>query len=146
MSSPISAARRKRASIEPLKLWGHIEGDEIVEATTPSITTQCLRVPVSDGHMAAVFMSFAHKPSIEQIRKAWAEFRGPAQELELPSAPKQFLHYFEETDRPQTKLRPQPGKRHGRLHRPPASRTRSTTINLSASRTTRCAARQAAAF
>ena len=54
--------------------------------------------------MAAVFMSFAHKPSIEQIRKAWAEFRGPAQELELPSAPKQFLHYFEEPDRPQTKL------------------------------------------
>ena len=94
----------EKSEIEPLKLWGHIEGDEIVEATTPSITTQCLRVPVSDGHMAAVFMSFAHKPSIEQIRKAWAEFRGPAQELELPSAPKQFLHYFEEPDRPQTKL------------------------------------------
>ena len=101
---PYIGGEEEKSEIEPLKLWGHIEGDEIVEATTPSITTQCLRVPVSDGHMAAVFMSFAHKPSIEQIRKAWAEFRGPAQELELPSAPKQFLHYFEEPDRPQTKL------------------------------------------
>ena len=101
---PYIGGEEEKSEIEPLKLWGHIEGDEIVEATTPSITTQCLRVPVSDGHMAAVFMSFEHKPSIEQIRKAWAEFRGPAQELELPSAPKQFLHYFEEPDRPQTKL------------------------------------------
>ena len=101
---PYIGGEEEKSEIEPLKLWGHIEGDEIVEATTPSITTQCLRVPVSDGHMAAVFMSFAHKPSIEQIRKAWAEFRGPAQELGLPSAPKQFLHYFEEPDRPQTKL------------------------------------------
>ena len=101
---PYIGGEEEKSEIEPLKLWGHIEGDEIVEATTPSITTQCLRVPVSDGHMAAVFMSFAHKPSIEQIRKAWAEFRGPAQELELPSAPKQFLHYFEDPDRPQTKL------------------------------------------
>ena len=101
---PYIGGEEEKSEIEPLKLWGHIEGDEIVEATTPSITTQCLRVPVSDGHMAAVFMSFAHKPSIEQIRKAWAEFRGPAQELELPSAPKQFLHYFEEPDRPQSKL------------------------------------------
>ena len=101
---PYIGGEEEKSEIEPLKLWGHIEGDEIVEATTPSITTQCLRVPVSDGHMAAVFMSFAYKPSIEQIRKAWAEFRGPAQELELPSAPKQFLHYFEEPDRPQTKL------------------------------------------
>ena len=101
---PYIGGGEEKSEIEPLKLWGHIEGDEIVEATTPSITTQCLRVPVSDGHMAAVFMSFEHKPSIEQIRKAWAEFRGPAQELELPSAPKQFLHYFEEPDRPQTKL------------------------------------------
>ena len=101
---PYIGGEEEKSEIEPLKLWGHIEGDEIVEATTPSITTQCLRVPVSDGHMAAVFMSFEHNPSIEQIRKAWAEFRGPAQELELPSAPKQFLHYFEEPDRPQTKL------------------------------------------
>ena len=101
---PYIGGEEEKSEIEPLKLWGHIAGDEIVEATTPSITTQCLRVPVSDGHMAAVFMSFEHKPSIEQIRKAWAEFRGPAQELELPSAPKQFLHYFEEPDRPQTKL------------------------------------------
>ena len=89
---------------EPLKLWGHIEGDQIVNAEKPVITAQCFRVPVSDGHTAAVFVSFEKKPSKEEILKAWAEFRGPAQELELPSAPKQFLHYFEENDRPQPKL------------------------------------------
>ena len=61
-------------------------------------------MPVSDGHTAAVFVSFDKKPSKEEILKAWAEFRGPAQELDLPSAPKQFLHYFEENDRPQPKL------------------------------------------
>ena len=61
-------------------------------------------MPVSDGHTAAVFVSFEKKPGKEEILKAWAEFRGPAQELELPSAPKQFLHYFEENDRPQPKL------------------------------------------
>ena len=77
---------------------------KIVKAAGPAITAQCLRVPVSDGHTAAVFVSFDKKPSEEEILKAWAEFRGPAQELDLPSAPKQFLHYFEENDRPQPKL------------------------------------------
>ena len=62
----------------------------------PVITAQCFRVPVSDGHTAAVFVSFVKKPTKEQILEAWAGFRGPAQELELPSAPKQFLHYFTE--------------------------------------------------
>ena len=73
--------------------------------TTPSITTQCLRVPVTDGHTAAVFMSFEEgkKPSIETIKEIWANYAGEAQRLELPSAPKQFLHYFEEPDRPQIK-------------------------------------------
>ena len=77
---------------------------DIVNAEKPVITAQCFRVPVSDGHTAAVFVSFDKKPSKEEILKDWAEFRGPAQELDLPSAPKQFLHYFTEPDRPQPKL------------------------------------------
>ena len=82
-----------------------MDGDRIVNATGPSITAQCLRVPVSNGHMSACFMSFSgEKPSIEQIKADWAAFSGRAQELNLPSAPKQFLHYFEENDRPQTRL------------------------------------------
>ena len=91
---------------EPLKLWGHVENGKIVKAEGPAITAQCFRVACQDGHMAAVFMKFKEgcKPSIQQIKEDWAAFRGPAQELELPSAPKQFLHYFEEPDRPQTKL------------------------------------------
>jgi len=101
---PYIGGEEEKSEQEPLKLWGRIEGDKIVPATTPSFTAQCLRVPVSDGHMGAVFVKFANKPSIEEIRKLWKEFQGPAQELELPSAPKQFLHYFEENDRPQPKL------------------------------------------
>ena len=80
---PFIGGEEEKSEIEPLKLWGHIEGDKIVDATTPNITTQCLRVPVSDGHMAAVFVSFAEKPSIEQIKEAWAQFSGPAQALSL---------------------------------------------------------------
>ena len=101
---PYIGGEEEKSEQEPLKLWGHIEGDRIVNAEKPSITAQCLRVPVSDGHMGAVFVSFEKKPTKEEILKAWKEFRGPAQELELPSAPKQFLHYFEENDRPQPKL------------------------------------------
>ncbi len=101
---PYIGGEEEKSEKEPLKLWGHIEGSEIVCADSPVITAQCFRVPVSDGHTAAVFASFAKKPTAEQMKKAWAEFRGPAQELELPSAPKQFLHYFEEPDRPQAKL------------------------------------------
>lgn len=101
---PYIGGEEEKSEQEPLKLWGHIEGDQIVPATTPSFTAQCLRVPVSDGHMGAVFVSFEKKPSREEILQAWKEFSGPAQELELPSAPKQFLHYFEENDRPQPKL------------------------------------------
>ena len=89
---------------EPLKIWGHVENGVIVNTTTPSITSQCLRVPVSDGHMAAVFFSLENKISKEEIIERWEKFRGPAQELELPSAPKQFLHYFTEDNRPQPKL------------------------------------------
>lgn len=102
---PYIGGEEEKSEQEPMKLWGHIEGDQIVNAAEPNITAQCLRVPVSDGHMAACFVSFkGEKPSIEQIKADWAAFSGRAQELELPSAPKQFLHYFEEPDRPQTKL------------------------------------------
>ena len=102
---PYIGGEEEKSEQEPMKLWGHIEGDKIVNAAEPNITAQCLRVPVSDGHMAACFVSFkGEKPSIEQIKADWAGFSGRAQELELPSAPKQFLHYFEEADRPQTKL------------------------------------------
>mgnify|MGYP000622744215 CR=1 FL=1 len=101
---PYIGGEEEKSEQEPLKLWGHIEGDKIVNATTPSITAQCFRVPVSDGHTAAVFVSMEKKVSPEEIIRRWTEFRGPAQELELPSAPKQFLHYFTEADRPQAKL------------------------------------------
>ncbi len=101
---PYIGGEEEKSEQEPLKLWGHIEGDRIVSADGPSFTAQCLRVPVSDGHVGAVFVSFEHKPSKEEILSAWAQFHGAAQDLQLPSAPKQFLHYFEENDRPQPKL------------------------------------------
>ncbi len=100
---PYIGGEEEKSEVEPLKIWGKIEGDKIVDATTPSITAQCLRVPCSDGHMAAVFVRFENKPSVEEIKEAWKSFKGVPQELELPSAPKQFLNYFEEPDRPQTK-------------------------------------------
>lgn len=100
---PFIGGEEEKSEQEPLKLWGKVEGDRIVEATGPSITTQCLRVPVSDGHTAAVFVSFDQKPSMEEIKEKWGTFAGEAQRLDLPSAPKQFLHYFEENDRPQIK-------------------------------------------
>lgn len=100
---PYIGGEEEKSEKEPLKLWGKIEGDVIVDATEPAITTQCLRVPVSDGHTAAVFVSFKNKPSIEEIKEKWVTFAGEAQRLELPSAPKQFLHYFEENDQPQIK-------------------------------------------
>ena len=101
---PYIGGVEEKSEKEPLKIWGHIEGDVIVDATAPAITTQCLRVPVSDGHTAAVFVSFENKPSKEEILQAWKDFSGVPQELQLPSAPKQFLNYFTEDDRPQAKL------------------------------------------
>ena len=101
---PYIGGEEEKSEQEPLKLWGTIQGDRIVPAAAPRFTAQCLRVPVSDGHMGAVFVRFANKPSKEEMLQKWAEFQGPAQELALPSAPKQFLHYFEENDRPQPRL------------------------------------------
>ena len=101
---PYIGGEEEKSEREPLKIWGHIEGGEIVCTDAPKITAQCLRVPVSDGHTAAVFVSFEKKPAKEEILRAWAEFSGEPQKLALPSAPKQFLHYFEEENRPQAKL------------------------------------------
>ncbi len=101
---PYIGGEEEKSELEPLKIWGHVENGHIVNADSPSITTQCLRVPVSDGHTAAVFASFEKKPELEEIKKIWAEYEGEAQKLALPSAPKQFLHYFEENDRPQARL------------------------------------------
>ncbi len=101
---PFIGGEEEKSEKEPLKVWGEVKDGVIEVASTPSITTQCLRVPVSDGHTAAVFVSFENKPSKEEILAAWKEFSGVPQELELPSAPKQFLNYFEEDNRPQAKL------------------------------------------
>jgi aspartate-semialdehyde dehydrogenase len=101
---PFIGGEEEKSEQEPLKIWGKIESDKIVNATTPAFTAQCIRVPVSDGHTAAVFVDFKNKPSKEEIIKIWNDFKGPAQELELPSAPKQFLNYFVEDNMPQIKL------------------------------------------
>jgi aspartate-semialdehyde dehydrogenase len=101
---PYIGGEEEKSEQEPMKIWGKIEGDKIVNATAPCITAQCLRVACSDGHTAAVFVSFDKKPSKEEILECWKNFSGVPQALELPSAPKQFLNYFEEDNRPQAKL------------------------------------------
>ena len=101
---PYIGGEEEKSQEEPLKVWGEIRDGKIVNAQTPDITAQCLRVPVSDGHMAAVYVSLSQKVSKEEILRRWKAFQGPAQALRLPSAPKQFLHYFEASDRPQSKL------------------------------------------
>ena len=101
---PFIGGEEEKSEQEPLKIWGSIQGDKIVNATAPAFTAQCIRVPVSDGHSAAVFVDFKKKPTKEEILAIWEQFKGPAQELELPSAPKQFLHYFTEDNMPQIKL------------------------------------------
>ena len=101
---PYIGGEEEKSQQEPLKIWGKIQNGEIVPASSPKITAQCLRVPVSDGHTAACFVSFENKPSKEQILKAWKEFSGEPQKLKLHSAPEQFIHYFDEDDRPQPRL------------------------------------------
>ena len=101
---PYIGGEEEKSEQEPLKLWGRVEDGVIKTAESPAITAQCLRVPCSNGHMAAVFCSFAKKPTQEEILARWADFKGRPQELELPSEPKQFLQYFEEDNRPQTRL------------------------------------------
>ncbi len=101
---PYIGGEEEKSEQEPLRIWGKVVDGEIVKADTPVITTQCIRVPVSDGHTAAVFVKFRKKPTKEEILKAWADYSGKPQELELPHAPKQFIHYFEEDNRPQAKI------------------------------------------
>ena len=101
---PFIGGEEEKSEREPLKIWGTLTDTEIVPATAPSITTQCIRVPVTDGHLAAVFVSFEKKPTIEEIKNAWQSYAGYPQQHQLPSAPAQFLTYFEEENRPQTKL------------------------------------------
>ena len=101
---PYIGGEEEKSEQEPMKIWGKLSDGVIIPATAPAITAQCIRVPATDGHMAAAFMAFESKPNIEQIKQIWREFKGRPQELSLPSAPKQFLHYFEEENRPQTGL------------------------------------------
>ena len=101
---PYIGGEEAKSELEPLKVWGKIEGGKIVSAKTPVISAQCLRVPVLDGHTAAVYVSFAKKPTKEQLIEALRSYKGEPQELGLPSAPKQFIQYLEEDNRPQVKL------------------------------------------
>ena len=103
---PFIGGEEEKSEQEPLRIWGHVENGEVVKAEGPVITTQCIRVPVLDGHTAAVFVTFEEgkKPSREEILKAWREFKGLPQELNLPSAPRQFIQYLEEDNRPQVSL------------------------------------------
>ncbi len=101
---PYIGGEEEKSEQEPLKIWGKVEDGKIVPATAPRFTAQCLRVPVSDGHMAAVFVRFKNKPSKEEIIAVWDSFSSVPQELELPHAPKKFLNYFVEDNMPQTKM------------------------------------------
>ena len=99
---PYIAGEEEKSEKEPLKIWGKVKDGKVVPASEPLITTQCIRVPVSDGHTAAVFVNFRKKPTKEQILECWREYKGPSPML--PSSPDQFITYFEEDDRPQTRL------------------------------------------
>ena len=101
---PYINGEEEKSEQEPLKIWGKICDNKIINADLPNITSQCLRVPVTDGHTAAVFVSFEKKPTKEEILSAWASFAGEPQTLKLPSAPAPFIRYFEEDNRPQAKL------------------------------------------
>ncbi len=101
---PYIGGEEEKSEKEPLKIWGKIDGDVIVDSARPNFTAQCLRVPVTNGHMGAVFVRFENKPTKEQMLDIWKNYKGRPQELNLPSAPKQFLNYFVEDNMPQTKL------------------------------------------
>ncbi len=101
---PFIGGEEEKSEREPLKIWGSVLGGEIVSAAEPVITAQCVRVPVSDGHTAAIFVSFEKKPTKEEILNAWESFRGEPQTLSLPSAPRKFLQYLPEENRPQPRL------------------------------------------
>jgi aspartate-semialdehyde dehydrogenase len=100
---PFIKGEEDKSETEPLKIWGAVKDGKIEKAAAPVISAQCYRVPVSDGHMAAVSVGFERKPAREQILAAWKELAGKPQQLKLPSAPTPFIHYHEEDDRPQTR-------------------------------------------
>jgi aspartate-semialdehyde dehydrogenase len=101
---PYIGGEEEKSEKEPLRIWGKVEGGVIVPAESPVITCQCVRVPVLDGHTAAVFVKFRKKATKEQLIEKLRNFSGEPQKLELPSAPKQFIQYLEEDNRPQVKL------------------------------------------
>ena len=103
---PYIGGEEEKSEKEPLRIWGHIDDEkkEIVPAASPVITCQCIRVPVLNGHTAAVFVKFKKKPTKEQLIEALRNYSGVPQELNLPSAPKQFIQYLEEDNRPQVSL------------------------------------------
>ena len=101
---PYIGGEEEKSEREPLRIWGKVENGVVVPAESPLITTQCIRVPVTDGHTAAVFVNFENKPSKEEIIADWRAMKGLPQELGLPSAPEHFITYFDEPDRPQTRL------------------------------------------
>lgn len=101
---PFIKGEEEKSEKEPMKIWGSMKDGKIVPAQEPVITAQCIRVPASDGHMAAAFVAFEKKPSREQILAEWKAFEGKPQKIGLPSAPKPFLSYFEDESRPQTRL------------------------------------------
>ncbi|MDO4730748.1 MAG: aspartate-semialdehyde dehydrogenase [Clostridia bacterium] len=101
---PYIGGEEEKSEREPMKIWGAVKDGKIQLTNTPGITSQCIRVPVSDGHTAAVFVSFKDScPDIQTLIDELESYQGEAQKLNLPSAPKQFLHYFTEDDRPQIK-------------------------------------------
>ena len=103
---PYIGGEEEKSEKEPMKLWGRLEHDRIIPAQTPQITAQCIRIPCSDGHLAACFMKFTDGiiPDVEMIRSEWENFTSPLDALSLPSAPKKFLTYFDDNDRPQTRM------------------------------------------
>ncbi len=101
---PYIGGEEEKSEKEPLKIWGSLENGVIKNNDQVKFTAQCIRVPVTDGHMGAVFVKFKNKPTKEQIVSAWKNYSGAPQALHLPSAPEQFITYFEEDNRPQTAL------------------------------------------
>ena len=101
---PYIGGEEEKSEQEPLRIFGKVENGQIVKAQSPLITTQCIRVPVLNGHTAAVFVRFKNKPSKEALIEAMVSYSGEPQRLELPSAPKQFIRYLEEDNRPQVTL------------------------------------------
>ncbi|MEE1196799.1 MAG: aspartate-semialdehyde dehydrogenase [Lachnospiraceae bacterium] len=101
---PYIGGEEEKSEQEPLRVLGHVEGDHIEKAALPKITCQCIRVPVLNGHTAAVFIRFEKKPTKEELIDRLVNFKGEPQELNLPSAPKQFIQYLEEDNRPQVNM------------------------------------------